>query len=112
MPSSSIPSSEPFSRMDSMKPLRFALLLAALAATPVRAHFIWLLPVDATGEKPGVRMIFSDSLKPDDPDLLKRISHAELFVRGTDDKQTSVKHSQDKDVLTATLPGKGPRIVG
>jgi hypothetical protein len=43
-----------------------ALVFLALAAAPVRAHFIWILP----GNGKAVRVVFSDSPKPDDPALL------------------------------------------
>jgi hypothetical protein len=88
------------------------LFLLLLAATPAHAHFLWLLPAGAKGDSPTVRLVFSDALKPDDADLLKKIAHTEVFVRGPDDKTASVKSTQDKDALVIDLAGKGPREIG
>ena len=55
-----------------MKSLLLSVFLVAAAALPARAHFIWVLPPEGNDNKTA-RIIFSDSLKPDDAELLKKI---------------------------------------
>jgi hypothetical protein len=83
--------------------LRFAasLLFLIVAAMPARAHFLWLLPDD--GGKPGVRMVFSDKLAPDDAKFLDYIRKAEVFACGGDGKAVAVKTAQVKDALVPEL---------
>jgi uncharacterized GH25 family protein len=91
-----------------------ALVAFALTAATARAHFIWVLPGPASADKTTVQLIFSDSLQPDDAELLKRIVQAEVFYRGADGKVEAVKkYTEGKaDAYLADLPGKGPRAVG
>src|SRR5260370_15524922 len=84
-----------------------ALLCLAAAAAPARAHFIWILP----GEGNAVRIVFSDTPKPDDPALLKKIAHTQLTVRGTDGKEVTLEAKMAKDALEAPAPGAGLREV-
>jgi uncharacterized GH25 family protein len=81
------------------------LALGLACAAPARAHFIWLLPSDPGAKTPAVRMIFSEDLQPDKPELLKKIGQTELFVRDGDGKTKTVKAELDKDALKAELPG-------
>ena len=57
-------------------------LALALAATPARAHFLFLLPPGPGDKAPVVRLVFSDSPAPDDPKLLDKVKHTELFEIG------------------------------
>src|SRR5262245_61510681 len=93
-----------------MKRLLLSVILLAAAALPARAHFIWVLPPEDKDNKTA-RIIFSDSLKPDDADLLKKISKAEVFARGADGKTVTLKHTEGKQALDATTPA-GPHLVG
>jgi hypothetical protein len=86
-----------------------ALLLVAAIATPARAHFIWLVPdaFEPTGTT--VRVIFSESLEPDSPDLLKLVDHTELFRCTGDGQPTLVEVARDrKGSRFLVLEGKGP----
>jgi hypothetical protein len=83
-----------------------ALLLLAAATTPARAHFIWILPGDGNA----VRVVFSDGLKPDDPALLKKIAHLQLFCRGNAAAEALVVRT-GKDALEASLPDGGAHPV-
>ena len=94
-----------------MKRLLLCLLLLAAAALPVRAHFIWVLPPEDKDNKTA-RIIFSDSLTPDDADLLKKISKAEVFARGADGKTVALKHTDGKQTLNAAAPSAEPHAVG
>jgi hypothetical protein len=84
-----------------------ALLCLAAAAAPARAHFIWVLPADNWT----VRVVFSDTPKPDDPALLAKIVHTQLTVRGADGTQTKAELKPAKDALEAAVPGRGLREV-
>ncbi len=85
-------------------------LLGLASAAP--AHFIWLLPDSGkSGENPTVRLVFSDQLAPDDADLLKKIKHTNVFVRGADGKTVPVKHTPGTMALDVALTGTGSRIV-
>jgi hypothetical protein len=86
-----------------MRRIALTLFLLALAAVPARAHFLWLLP--DSGDKPGVRMVFSDKLEPDDASFLDYLKKAEVFACTADGKSTTVKFTQVKDALVPELPG-------
>jgi hypothetical protein len=88
-----------------------ALLLAVAVAAPVRAHFIWILP-PANPDEPA-RLVFSDSLRPDNPALLKKIAHTELFVVDSSGHATPLKLTEAKESLDALVPpGDGMRLLG
>ena len=53
-----------------MKRLLTVVALVALAA-PARAHFVWILPPEKDGQP--IRVVFSDGLQPDKPELLKKV---------------------------------------
>lgn len=86
------------------------LLLLCLAALPARAHFLWLLPPD--DGKGAVRLVFSDTLAPDDADLLARVKHAKAFSVGADGKAAAVEFTQKDDALVLGAAGDGPRVFG
>src|SRR5262245_7185615 len=86
------------------------LLLLGLAALPARAHFLWLLPPE--DGKGAVRMVFSDTLAPDDADLLARVKHARAFSVGADGKAAPAEFTQKDDALVLAPAGGGPRVFG
>jgi hypothetical protein len=88
-----------------------SLLLLAVAVTPARAHFIWIIPDKVEEERTTVRVIFSDSLEPDSPDLLAKIAKTELFLCGTDGRTAPLKLAEGKEGNVLTLEGKGPWLV-
>jgi hypothetical protein len=83
------------------------LLGLAAAAAPARAHFLWVLPAEAGG----VRVVFSDAPRPDDPDLLKKVAHTEVIVRGAGGQTATSKVTVGKEALEAAAPGEGMRTV-
>jgi hypothetical protein len=87
-----------------------ALLLLVAAVTPARAHFIWIVPDKLETDRTTVRVIFSDSLEPDSPDLLAKISRTELFVCGKDGQPAPLKleDGNKEGARVAALEGKGP----
>lgn len=92
-----------------MKRYLLALIVIVLATPAAQAHFIWIVP-----DKDGTaRVIFSDSLKPDSPELLGKIAKAEAFTTGEDGKPNPLKwaESKDKNAYLVTVPGTGARLV-
>ena len=83
-----------------------SLALLALAASAVQAHFVWIVPV-----KDEALVLFSDSLEPDNLDLLKKIAQTQWFMRRADGKTESLKWAEAKEapVLKA---GSGPCQLG
>src|SRR5438067_6880490 len=77
----------------------WTLALLLTAAAPARGHFVWILPGGEAGGKATARVVFSDTPRPDDPELLKKISHTELFVRGAGGKAVPVKAAAKGDAL-------------
>lgn len=96
-----------------MKYCSAALAVGLLAAATAQAHFLWLLP-GQPGDKTTVQLIFSDSLQPDDAELLKKIVQTELFVRGADGATTPLKKYTEGQTgaYGADVTGSGPRVVG
>jgi hypothetical protein len=88
-----------------------SLLLLAVAVSPARAHFIWLVPDKVEEDRATVRVIFSDTLEPGSPDLLAKIAKTELFVCGPDGRTKPLKIGEGKDGDLITLEGKGPWLV-
>jgi uncharacterized GH25 family protein len=94
-----------------MKRLLLSLLLVTAAALPVRAHFIWVLPPDDKDKKTA-RVVFSDTPRPDDAELLKKITKAEAFARGADGKTVALKHAEGKQSLGVAAPDDKPYAIG
>ncbi len=90
-----------------MKRLCCTLLILAATAAPARAHFLWVLP----GEGGSVRIVFNDTPEPDDPDLLKKVAHTQVFVRGAGGQAAESKVTVGKEALEAPAPGEGMRTV-
>jgi hypothetical protein len=84
-----------------------SLIIVAAAVTAAPAHFIWIVPDD----QGNARVIFSDSLKPDRPELLAKIAKTSVFVRSADGKETPLKWTDGKDAFILS-PGKGPKLIG
>src|SRR5262249_16082958 len=94
-------------RRISMKRLLLSLPLLIAAALPVRAHFVWLLPSPADAAKPGVWIVFSDKLPPEDPPFFDKIKQSQHFVLDKDGKPAALKMTQGKEAWEAEIPGKG-----
>jgi hypothetical protein len=92
-----------------MQRLLWSAALCLILTAPARAHFPWLLPPQ--GARGPVQLVFSDTLKPDDPALLKKLVATELFVIGADGKSLPVKATEGKDALEITVPDGDLRVL-
>jgi hypothetical protein len=95
-----------------VKRLLFSLLMLAVAASAVRAHFVWLLPSVPDGNKVGIKVVFSDKLAPDDPKYLEKIKQTELFVLAPDKKPARLKMMQGQEAWESEMEGQGLQAVG
>jgi uncharacterized GH25 family protein len=99
-----------------MKRLSYFLISATafglLSASPLHAHFVWLLPRETRDKARSVGMIFSEDTRPDRAELLKKIAPTEVFVRDSDGKTTALKTELGKDAWQASLPDKGFHEIG
>lgn len=94
-----------------MKRCCLALGCLAIVVMPASAHFIWIIPEEDAPSKSLVRVIFSDNLEPDKPELLAKIGQTELFVRDAEGKSEPVKWIRGSDAYQVDVPGSGPRAV-
>jgi uncharacterized GH25 family protein len=92
-----------------MKRYAGAVLILALAALPVRAHFIWIVPEKEGGK---AKVIFSEDLNPDSNVPVNKIAKTELFLRADKGKSIPLKWSEGKDAYTITIPDKKMQVVG
>jgi hypothetical protein len=90
-----------------MNRLCSTILLLGVVALPARAQVVWVLPGEPGGEKPAARVIFNHELRPGQPDLLRRIGSAQVFVRGEGGDAVPVKYVEGKDALLVLEVGKG-----
>jgi hypothetical protein len=86
-----------------MKRYLIVLLASLLSVTWLRAHFIWIVPGPGA-DNPEVQVIFSDSLKPDNADLLKKIASTRFFAQSRDGRALEAKKTDMGDTLKLTLP--------
>ena len=88
--------------------IRIAPLLAAAllaAATPARAHFVWIsLEKDSSGQ-PAAHVWFSELAEPDSADLLDKIAATKAWSRGADGKPTMLN-------LSKHVEGNGGALIG
>src|SRR5262245_31221402 len=93
-----------------MKRCVLSLLLVALAAVPAPAHFIWIVPdgADATRAK----VVFSDTLGPDDAVDVEKIAATKLYLRDGEGKVASLGWTKGEHAYLVNVPGKGPAVVG
>jgi uncharacterized GH25 family protein len=84
-----------------------ALVLLLVVTVSARAHFVFILPVEKSRT---AQVIFSDSLKPDRAELLKKIAHTR-FSTLVDGNQVALKSSIGKDTMDVTAIGEGPAWV-
>jgi hypothetical protein len=85
-----------------------ALLVWAVLALPARAHFIWIVPVSYGNATNMLRVVFSDTLKPDSPELLKKIGGAEFFVRDASGRTTPLHKGDGGDAYVLAIPAGDP----
>jgi len=80
---------------------------AILSASSVSAHFVFIVP-DTGGN---ARIIFSDTLKPDENVAIEKIDNTKLSLRDADGKDQPLEKKVDKSSYLAAIPGEGTRIV-
>lgn len=80
----------------------------ALAANPIQAHFIFLIP-SADGKS--ATAIHSDSLKPDPRVDISKIGSTKLMLRKSGAPDASIPWTKEKDSYKFALPGDGPRQI-
>jgi hypothetical protein len=83
-----------------MKRFGIALSLLLVFAASAHAHFLWIIPTGPNQAK----VIFSDSLKPDDPSLLERVTQTKLFGHDKDGKHHDFKFTKTDDGLIFEHP--------
>jgi hypothetical protein len=84
-----------------------ALVLVLAVTVSARAHFVFILPVEGSRK---AQVVFSDTLKPDRAELLKKIAHTRFSTR-VDGKDIAVKTTTGKNTIDMTVEGKGPTWV-
>lgn len=80
-----------------------AVLVLAVSAA-ARAHFVFIVPPAKDGDK--VQVVFSDSVKPDKADYLKKIMHTKFAKVNAKGEAAEAKATKGDDALQITLPGK------
>ena len=81
-------------------------LLFTLSATAT-AHFVFIVP--ESGGK--ARVVFSDSLQPDENVPIAKISATKLRLRNADGKSSSLAWTKGDHALKVEVPGTGSRVV-
>jgi len=87
----------------------FAFLMIALAAGPARAHFIFLIP---SSDQKSAKMVFSDTLGPDEGVPITKAAKTKLFALDADGKTIDVKMTEQKHHYDVTVSGKSPFMIG
>jgi N-acetylneuraminic acid mutarotase len=91
-----------------MKRILFSITLLLMLPTVSRAHFLWLLSESAeTGGR--VQVYFGEAAEPDDPDLLERVTAAQVWSVGQRGEPRLLPLSKADDSLTAELAGQATR---
>ena len=83
-------------------------LLALTLAASAGAHFVFVVP-DKDGSS--AKVVFSDSLEPDENVPITKISATKLTVRSADGKPEALSWKKGEHSLDLKLPGKGVRVV-
>jgi uncharacterized GH25 family protein len=90
-----------------MRRFSSALVLLLAMTVSAQAHFVFILPVEKSRK---AQVVFSDTLKPDRPELLKKVAGTRFSAR-VDGKDVAVKATTGKDTLDITVSGEGPAWV-
>lgn len=85
-----------------MRAFMLAVSLALMAAPPLSAHFVFIIP-DASGQKATV--VFSDKLEPDSAVDIGTISGTTLKLRRGGAPDEKIDWSKNENSLTLSLPG-------
>lgn len=84
------------------------LALALTMGVVAEAHFVYVVP-ESDGTK--AKLIFSDSLEPDEAVPITKIKNTKLTLRDATGKESPVELKEEKTYYAVTLPGKGSRTV-
>lgn len=90
-------------------------LLIALAqlatASGVFAHFVFIVPDDSTNK---MKVIFSDTLKPDEMVTIEKIQNSKVFLIDESGKESALKWTLDKTgaCYKIDVPGNAKGIIG
>jgi uncharacterized GH25 family protein len=87
-----------------MNRLTGSLLLLLGVTLSAQAHFVFVVPTEGTRK---AQVVFSDSLKPDRAELLKKIAHTK-FTAIVAGKPVAVEARTGTEVLNVEAPGEGP----
>lgn len=93
-----------------MQRCALSVLLLAVAATTAPAHFIWIVPEGTDGTT--ARVIFSDSLEPDDAVPIEKIAATRLLVREGTGKGVALDWKKAEHRYLVRVPGQGPVTLG
>lgn len=89
-----------------MTPRLFALACWLLVPWVARAHFVWMIPAGDNEAK----VVFSDSLAPDDPQLLDKIAHLKVFGHDSKGAHFDLRMERAADGFIVKIP-EGVQIV-
>jgi hypothetical protein len=93
-----------------MRSLAVSILAIAVVGSTAQGHFIWVVPDSAAQDK--ARVVFSDSLAPDEPELLLKIAGTKLYLRVAEDKEEALTWTEGKEAHALTISGRLPAVVG
>ena len=93
-----------------MKRCMMSLLLFALAVVPARAHFIWIVPDGTDGTR--AKVIFSDSLEPDEGVPVEKVAATKLHVRDNDGRVAAIDWKKGEHAYLVSVPGNGAAVLG
>lgn len=93
-----------------MKRCVMTLLLFALAAVPVQAHFIWIVPDGPEGTK--AKVVFSEGLEPDDAVPVEKIAGTKLWGRDGAGKATALDWKKTEHAYLVRVPDKDIAVLG
>jgi N-acetylneuraminic acid mutarotase len=85
----------------------FALLVAGMAVTTARAHFVYVVPAK---DGSAATVVLSDDLEPDDGVSMANVAGLKLFVRDLTGTDTPAEVTAGPHSLAAKLAGTGPRV--
>lgn len=91
-----------------MRRIVSSLGLAFIMTVTAQAHFAYLVP-EADGTK--AKLIFSDSLLPDENVPITKIKNTKLTLRDATGKESPVEAKEEKNFYALQIPGKGTRVV-
>ena len=93
--------------MSAQRLITSLLLLIALIATPVRAHFLFIRIGPHAEAGRGVEVFFSERAEAGDPLFVPKIAHTKLWMQETPGKFQPLDVRQATDRLRAFLPSRG-----